>query len=203
MLLPAQSRLSDQLTRASQVEQLKKKKGKKPIAVKKDDDEASEVPSSTLEDQAQAGASETGAPPGQIEALDPILSDNEKAIEDEKTADVSPTDTPSLAQQSKMRSTSFRTGTAGPPSPGPSGPDGDTAPEIYRKQVSRIEELEKENKKLLKDSTEAEKRWQKAEDELAVLREGDVESSSKNIAGGEVEKLVGSVLLLNYGDFMS
>ncbi|KAG6176077.1 hypothetical protein E4U50_008026 [Claviceps purpurea] len=178
------------------VEQLKKKKGKKPIAVKKDDDEASEVPSSTLEDQVQAGASETGAPPGQIEALDPILSDNEKAIEDEKTADVSPTDTPSLAQQSKMRSTSFRTGTAGPPSPGPSGPDGDTAPEIYRKQVSRIEELEKENKKLLKDSTEAEKRWQKAEDELAVLREGDVESSSKNIAGGEVEKLKSEIASL-------
>ena len=170
---------------------MKKKKGKKSAATKKDEDENPQAGSPpNVEDQAQAGASETGATEGKTEMDDHVVSDNEKAIEDEKAGDLSPSETPSLAQQSKLRSTSFRAGSAGPASPGPFSPDGDTAPDIYRKQVSRIEELEKENKKLLKESSDAEKRWQKAEDELAVLREGDGDSSTKTLANGEVEKLV-------------
>src|SRR5690349_23458117 len=43
--------------------------------------------------------------------------------------------------------------------------------DIYRKHVLRIEELEKENKTLGKEVKDAEKRWQKAEGELADLRE--------------------------------
>lgn len=58
-------------------------------------------------------------------------------------------------------------------SPGPFSPDGDTAPEIYRKHVARIEDLEKDNKRLVKDSADAEKRWKKAEEELADIREAD------------------------------
>ena len=97
-----------------------------------------------------------------------------QAIEDDQTEPTSPDATPSLAQQSKMRSTSFRAGSGTTAtSPGPMSPIGDTAPEIYKKHVAKIEELEKENKRLAKDATDAEKRWKKAEDELADFREQD------------------------------
>ncbi|KAG5926586.1 hypothetical protein E4U42_003151 [Claviceps africana] len=179
------------------VEQMKKKKGKKSTATKKDEVDTAEATSSpSVEDQAQAGASEAGVTEDKTETADHIVSDNEKAIEDERTADLSPSESPSLAEQSKLRSTSFRAGTAGPASPGPFSPDGDSAPDIYRKQVSRIEELEKENKRLLKESSDAEKRWQKAEDELAVLREGDGDSSPKALVDGEVEKLKSEIASL-------
>lgn len=77
-----------------------------------------------------------------------------------------------------------------PTSPGPLSPDGDTAPDIYRKHVARIEELEKENKRLQKDSSDSEKRWKKAEDELADLREADEKKGSD-----EAEKLASLCVL--------
>lgn len=99
-------------------------------------------------------------------------------------------DAASLAQQSKARSSSFRTGSgsgpSGPLSPGPGSPEGATAPEIYRKQVARIEELEKENERLTKDNSEAEERRSKAEEALEELRE----SAGKAESGDEVLKLV-------------
>lgn len=112
---------------------------------------------------------------------------------------MSPTqDAASLAQQSKIRSSSFRTGSgSGPPgplSPGPGSPEGATAPEIYRKQVARIEELEKENERLTKDSSESEKRRSKAEETLEELRE----SSGKAQSGDELLKLVSSRSLRCY-----
>jgi len=104
------------------------------------------------------------------------------------------TKTPSLAQQSKARSRSFRQGsisiTTGstPLSPGglisPVVEGGETAPDIYRKQAQRIEELEKENKALAKEVRDVEKRWQRAEEELADLRERDLGDE------GEVARLV-------------
>ncbi len=75
-----------------------------------------------------------------------------------------------------------------PTSPGPFSPDGDTAPDIYRKNVARIEELEKDNKRLQKETDESEKRWKKAEEELADLREAD---SSDKKSSDQTEKLVG------------
>lgn len=72
-------------------------------------------------------------------------------------------------------------------SPGPFSPDGDTAPDIYRKHVARIEELEKDNRRLQKESEDAQKRWKKAEDELADLREAD---SGETKDAGETETLV-------------
>lgn len=104
----------------------------------------------------------------------------------------------SLSIQSKMRSSSFRQSTGGPLSPGYSfSPEGDTAPDIYRKQAIRIEELERENKKLIKDVSDGERRWKKAEEELEEIREAEDEpsTSTKDTAGGagspdEVEKLV-------------
>lgn len=104
----------------------------------------------------------------------------------------------SEAEQSSARSTSFRkqsisAGVAGtaPPTPGLASPDlRETAPDIYRKNMARIEELEKENKRLAKESSEAEKRWQKVEEELADLREAEGGGSGGKAAGSdEVEKL--------------
>lgn len=114
----------------------------------------------------------------------------EEAVE-ETDQPLSPTqDAASLAQQSKIRSSSFRTGSgsgpSGPLSPGPGSPEGATAPEIYRKQVARIEELEKENERLTKDNSESEARRSKAEETLEELRE----SSGKAQSGDELLKLV-------------
>ena len=95
---------------------------------------------------------------------------------------------PSLSLQSKMRSSSFRRQSLsqGPLSPGANGskspdlsaltPDADSVNSIYRKQAARLDELEKENRRLAKEAQDNEKRWRKAEDELEELRDasGDV-----------------------------
>jgi hypothetical protein len=105
---------------------------------------------------------------------------------------------PSISVQSKMRSSSFRAASGGPLSPGYGfSPDGDTAPDIYRKQAIRIEELEKENKRLAKEASDGERRYKKAEEELEDLREAEGDSAKgKDTSSGasslEVEKLVRS-----------
>ncbi len=113
----------------------------------------------------------------------------DEKLDELKLDEASPSETPSLAQQSKIRSTSFRAGSMSGAlaSPGPFSPDGDTAPDIYRKHVARIEELEKDNRRLQKESEDAQKRWKKAEDELADLREAD---SGETKDAGETETLV-------------
>ena len=57
-------------------------------------------------------------------------------------------------------------------------PDGDAVTEIYRKQAFRLDELERENKKLSKEVEVAETRWRKTEVQLEELRE-----SSGQVAG--------------------
>ena len=91
---------------------------------------------------------------------------------------------PSLSIQSKMRSSSFRRQSLsqGPSSPNVNGtkspdlpaltPDGDSVNSIYRKQAARLDELEKENRRLAKEAQENEKKWRKSEEELEELREG-------------------------------
>ncbi|MCJ1286848.1 hypothetical protein MMC26_006194 [Xylographa opegraphella] len=90
---------------------------------------------------------------------------------------------PSLSLQSRMRSSSFRRTSIPqtPLSPTTNGskqlglpalsPDGDAVTEIYRKQAFRLDELEKENRKLLKEVEAAESRWRETEEELEELRE--------------------------------
>ncbi len=59
--------------------------------------------------------------------------------------------------------------------------------------MARIEELEKENKKLAREAVDAEKRWQKAEEELADLREADGDSAAGKTGHGgsdQIAKLV-------------
>jgi hypothetical protein len=153
-----------------QVEQMKKAKAKKAGApAAKKDDATAEEPSSSK-------------------------SADGSAEQDDAAAPSSPTQTtgPSLAEQSKARSTSFRKASisSAPISPGVFSPEGETAPDIYRKHVAKIDELEKENKRLAKEATDAEKRWKKAEEELTDLREADGDAVKSAGAGSEVEKLV-------------
>lgn len=95
---------------------------------------------------------------------------------------------PSLSIQSKMRSSSFRKSSVsqGSVSPSPAAAlkspslppltaDGDSVQEVYRKQSTRIEELEKDNKRLEKELEEGTGRWKKTEDQLEDLREASVD----------------------------
>lgn len=94
---------------------------------------------------------------------------------------------PSLSLQSKIRSSSFRRTSVsqGPLSPNGtkspdievSTPDDDSITSIYRKQAARLDELEKENRRLAKESQEADRRWRQTEEELEELRE-----ASKDVA---------------------
>ncbi|KAI0008114.1 hypothetical protein F4779DRAFT_467298 [Xylariaceae sp. FL0662B] len=154
---------------SSKVEQLKKQKGKKAGATKKDKEEAT-------------GETKPEATTGSVD---------EPAVDDTLEQPVSPAPTSaSLSQQSKIRSSSFRQGTVSPTG-FPLSPEGETAPEIYRKQVARIDDLEKENKRLAKDATDAERRWQKAEEELSDLREADRDGPDS-----QVEKLKAEIAAL-------
>lgn len=174
------------------VEQMKKK-SKKTSATKKPKDETKEE--ATKEEATEATATTSAEPAAAADDTPEPADADEKAVDEEKHDDLSPAATPSLAQQSKLRSTSFRAGAAGPPpSPGPFSPDGDTAPDIYRKHVARIEELEKDNKRLSKDSADADKRWKKAEEELADLREAEGDAAGK--VDGDAEKLKSEIASL-------
>lgn len=97
---------------------------------------------------------------------------------------------PSLSIQSKMRSSSFRKtsvsqGSVSPspsttmrsPSLPPLSADGDSVQEVYRKQSTRIEELEKDNKRLEKEREEASGRWRKTEEQLEDMRESSVDAA--------------------------
>ncbi|KKK17118.1 hypothetical protein ARAM_006193 [Aspergillus rambellii] len=94
----------------------------------------------------------------------------------------------SLSIQSKMRSSSFRkssvsqgsmstspSATLKSPSLPPLSADGESVHEVYRKQSTRIEELEKDNKRLEKELEDATTRWKKTEDQLEDLREAGVD----------------------------
>jgi hypothetical protein len=159
---------------------------------------------------AKKGASSTTSKKDKVKeepaakADDPKPDDESAAVEEAPAAEETeatelsaPVPT-SASTESKMRSASFRAASmsgGGPLSPTSSGfplGEGETAADIYRKQVARIEDLEKENKRLAKEATDSDKRWQKAEETLADLREADDGSGSKKSSGSDakVEKLV-------------
>lgn len=169
----------------------KQKKSAGSSAGKKE--EAAEKPPET--EPAPADDNPTDEKPAEDKAADEKAAEDKLASPEEARDDVPPlsptTTNASLAQQSKARSASFRKpSVSGPLSSGLFSPEGETAPDIYRKHVARIEELEKENKRLAKEATDAEKRWKKAEEELSDLREDDGEGGRKGGADGQVEKLV-------------
>ena len=119
---------------------------------------------------------------------------------------------PSLSIQSKMRSSSFRNtsvsqGLVSPStvlkSPQQSLPpltgDGESVHEVFRKQSTRIEELERENKRLEKDFSDAITRWRKTEDQLEDLREASVDGAELREKLKLAEEKVASIELLVCG----
>lgn len=120
---------------------------------------------------------------------------------------------PSLSVQSKMRSSSFRNSISTAVSPGPSikspplpplAPGDEQIHEVFRRQTARVEELEKENKRLEKEYSNANARREKAEEELEDLRESSVEvielkdrlsNAEKQLA--ELESLVWYMLMMD------
>ncbi|KAI0842630.1 hypothetical protein F5Y06DRAFT_258121 [Hypoxylon sp. FL0890] len=143
---------------------------------------------------AEAGASKqqdkSKEPAGTAESKPESTAGDEPVVEDTSAEPPVSPNPASLSQQSKLRSSSFRAGTVSPTG-FPLSPEGETAPDIYRKQVARIEDLEKENKRLAKEASDSEKRWQKAEEELADLREADRDGSDS-----QVEKLKSEIAAL-------
>lgn len=180
-----------------QVEQLKKQKEKaKKVGGKKPDDKpAPEEESLSAPEQSDVPKAETSSTTDlQISQEVPleVAQDenlpNAKADEPHETPSKPPhTRQPSISLQSRMRSTSFRntsisqgplsptTNAAKSPSLPPLSPEGDAVTEIYRKQASRLDELEKENRRLAKEAGDSESRWRKTEEELEELREANGE----------------------------
>lgn len=185
----------------NQVEALKKKNAKKSGGASKKDKKEKEEPTSAANDEPEAETpAEEAAAADDANEKKPPIPPVPAAVQGLKIEDKAATggddgvpDVTSPSVQSKMRSASFKAG--GPLSPGfpfttPDG-EGTSAADIYRKQVARIEDLEKENKRLAKEAADAEKRWQKAEGELDDLREnGGDEKKAGAGADGEIEKLV-------------
>ncbi|KFY46637.1 hypothetical protein V495_02327 [Pseudogymnoascus sp. VKM F-4514 (FW-929)] len=167
------------------VEQLKKQKGKKGEASAKKGEAAAEE-SKESKDKSEAAPAESA----DVETTK-ATEDDKSATPEEDTKAIDDAGSPppagghrarqpSLSVQSKMRSSSFRQGSGpGPLSPPILSPEGgDTAPEIHRRQQAKIDELEKENKRLAKETSESERRWKKAEEDLEELREADTESKT-------------------------
>ena len=175
-----------------QVEQMKKQKAKK-VGGKKDENSEPVVEATKAEEETadvdpeeKNGNGSKGPKESESKDVDEAAPAPERLSHGRQ---------PSISVQSKMRSSSFRA-SGGPLSPPHGFPtDGDTAADIYRKQASRIEELEKENKRLAKEATDGQKRWKKAEEELEDLREADGDSAKgkdvvAKVSSQELEKLV-------------
>ena len=84
------------------------------------------------------------------------------------------------------------------PATTPQSSGGETVQDIYRKQVQRIEELERDNKRLQAEALVAETRWKKTEEELEERREASIEMVDLRAKAKEAENLVchlGSVAL--------
>ncbi|KAL5047650.1 hypothetical protein BDW71DRAFT_40414 [Aspergillus fruticulosus] len=152
-------------------------------------------PSPTQEEQSPGqkeknDEEEPSEPMPDLPALADETSPNESGKPDTPTPRAGHTRQPSLSIQSKMRSSSFRKssvsqGSSIPltspsamlksPSLPPLSADGEAVQEVYRKQSGRIEELEKENKRLEKEVEEVTARFKKTEDQLEDLREANVD----------------------------
>lgn len=180
---------------------MKKQKAKKAGGGKKKEDKAeasadAEAPTAT--EKAEDKPEEL-APPEPIEATSaspgPVEDDDEPT--DLPSSKPSHGRKPSVAIESRQRSESFyRSGAAGTPtSPGASTPGAGITSEVYREQAQRIEELEKENKRLASEVEENESRWKKGEEELEELREGRGDVALAVEKGKEADKLVSTNLL--------
>jgi hypothetical protein len=181
---------------------LKKQKAKKAGGGKKKDKTEAAAEASTeapAEAEAEAEASnmpaeaeeksEEAAPEANEEAA-PASPD---AVDDDEPSELPSKSAhgrkPSMAIESRQRSESFyRAG--GPTSPTGLTPAGGVSSEIYREQVQRIEELEKENSRLTGEVDEYKGKWSKGEEELEEFREGRGDVALAIEKGKQADKLV-------------
>ena len=178
---------------------MKKQKGKgQKAGGSKNKDEPSEAREDTEQEQ---DASQQRSQPTE----DKAEASTEEQTHDQPETPAKPQHDrqPSLSLQSKMRSSSFRRTSVsqGPLSPNGTkspelpllSPDSDSVNSIYRKQAARLDELEKENRRLAKDAQEAEKRRRHTEEELEELREASAEvaelKSRAQKAEAQIEEL--------------
>ena len=178
---------------------MKKQRAKKAGGAKKKE-EKTEAPAETqaeieaLIESAKAEEELDEAAPEAVEATSAPQAPDE---DDEEPSDlpvpkVSHGRKPSIAVESRQRSESFyRSGTAGTPiSPGPLSPGGGITSEVYREQAQRIEELERDNRRLTTEVEENQNKWRKGEEELEELREGRGDVALAVEKGKEADKLV-------------
>ncbi|CAI6332317.1 unnamed protein product [Periconia digitata] len=173
-------------------EQLKKQKAKKAGGVKKKEDKAEADPSSS------AAPDKTEEKTEELPTTEPIETGvvSPDPVEDDEPSELPSTKQkhgrkPSVAVESRQRSASFyRGGASGTPtSPTAVTPGGGVTGDIYREQAQKIEELEKENKRLAGEVEEGQARWKKGEDELEELREGRADAALATERGKEADKL--------------
>lgn len=177
---------------------MKKQKAKKAGGGKKKDDSKPEAEpsSSTATDKAEEKTEEPPASePAETTAVaspDPAEDDEPSELPSSKPAHGRK---PSVAVESRQRSASFyRGGASGTPtSPTAVTPGGGVTGDIYREQAQKIEELEKENKRLAGEVEDGQTRWKKGEEELEELREGRADAALAVERGKEADKLVGSI----------
>lgn len=160
-------------------------------AVKDDKEEEGEAPPDTEDNESPSAQAEQGEGEGQGGSssaqgdqgegnIEPPSTQTEQGGEDGDNTTPLPEPTAQARReslstiQSRQRSESFRYGSVGSGSKSPILPSisaEDEVQEIYRKQHTRIEELERENKTLKASQAQHETRLQKNETELEQLRE--------------------------------
>ncbi|KAL1592772.1 hypothetical protein SLS60_011188 [Paraconiothyrium brasiliense] len=178
-------------------EALKKKNAKKAgggAAKKKDDKAEASTAAETPDEKVEEPAAAEAAKAPEATSTSPGPADVE---DDEPTELASTTPShgrkPSMAVESRQRSASFYRAAGGPTSPTATTPGGGVSSDIYREQAQRIDELEKENKRLATEVEQGEARWKKGEEELEELREGRGEAALAAEKAKEAEKLKSEV----------
>lgn len=175
---PPPEQTPDVETPAEEKKEAEEEEGEKP---KEAQDEAEETPEAPKEESPK----EEPAKEDEEAVAEPEEQQDksENASESNETVPVSRSHgrQPSISVQSNMRSSSFRQSTGlqpgvrSPPLP-PLSPDGSTAPEVFRKQALRLEELERDNKRLEKELDTASTKWKRSEEQLDDLREASGET---------------------------
>ncbi|KAF2740242.1 hypothetical protein EJ04DRAFT_602678 [Polyplosphaeria fusca] len=176
------------------VAQMKEKRAKKAGGAKKKEDKTEpEAEASTATDKTEEKAEELAPQPPEATSASPGPIDDDD--DDEEPAELpKPAQShgrkPSVAVESRIRSTSFYRGDAAGTPISPTAATGEISKEIYQKQAQRIEELERENKRLTGDVEKGEQRWKQSEEELELLREEKGDAALAVERGKEADKLV-------------
>jgi len=171
---------------------LKKQRAKKAGGGKKKEDKAETPAEAEAEASADVTTTETQAEQVDPEPVEATTVSQPPPEDDDEPSELAVPKAshgrkPSVAVESRQRSESFyRSGAAG----GPLSPGAGVTSEVYREQALRIEELERENKRLAGEVEESQNKWKKGEEELEELREGRGDVALAVEKGKEADKLV-------------